>query len=231
MDHRDEKAEKSLPWQKRQLILALLTSVLLAVVMGALAWLNYTRGLQTTAMLQMPILFLQDKNGVDTVSVDIGNTDVSSSGKKVYLFGVRATASTEYILQLAHTTNIDLQYNIYYAQTLQEAGWTQVDNLYVNYSAPLDGAYLTNDRDQTPNTYDETYKTGAGNVYEHVQDQANPRYWQAANPKSIIADNVDFYALEITWGGNLTNNKESDMIYLTVATARDSITNSVGGGQ
>lgn len=53
MDH-GENEGKSVRWQKRQLVLALVLATVVAVIMGTLAWLNYERGLITMARMQMP---------------------------------------------------------------------------------------------------------------------------------------------------------------------------------
>ena len=52
------------------------------------------------------------------------------------------------------------------------------------------------------------------NEYSNVQMYAEPVYWQSDDVERV--DTIDYYILKVTWTGSLPNNKETDMIYLTV---------------
>ena len=210
MDHRGEK-KKARFWRKRQLILALAVTTLLAVMVGTLAWLNFQRGLQTITRIEMPLLWLKDSEGYDTTTINLGNLDVSSNGRKDIVFAVMATTNTNYILQLAHTTNIPLSYSIYPAMKNSDDTFIQVGN------APLAGEYLEN-------THTKTY-----GEYSNVQVNAKPKYWQTSDTYPIDRNALHYYILRVNWSEAI-NNKESDMIYLTVTNAIDAVTESTGGG-
>lgn len=225
MDHRDN--EKKLGWQKRQLVLTLAAAAAMAVIMGTLAWLSYNRGLQTVTRMQMPILWLRDKNDSDIAAIDLGNLDISNEGKTYCLFGVYATADTSYNLQLAYTTNIPLNYKVYCAARGSTPGLPEQDGFsYGEMVIGQDGSGVKGIRGSAAYTHTPTY-----GGYSNVQGNAEPVYWQAANARAISRGATQYYLLEVSWGSGLSSNKESDMIYVTVATALESTAETTGGSQ
>lgn len=232
MDHRQD--EKNTRWQKRQLVLALVIAAVVAVIMGTLAWLNYQRGLFTVTRMQMPILYLRDEEGMDTSRVDLGSLDIGSEEGSRCVFGVYATAHTEYMLQLSHTTNLPLSYKIYRASQEPLAGLTgQVGKFYYQESDLVSGANLS---------VADTHKITFGDSYpsEKVQYNAEPVYWQANDAREIKRGEIQYYVLEVNWDSAALTDavkqqiyKESEMIYVTVATSLGVVaetTETTGGG-
>lgn len=225
MDH-GENEGKSVRWQKRQLVLALVMATVVAVIMGTLAWLNYERGLITMARMQMPILYLRDEAGSDISRIDLGSLDIGSTTPTLRVFGVYATADTQYMLQLSHTTNLPLSYKIYHASQSVLDGLTgKVDKFYYDDKNPIGGSQLT-----------DTHAITFGS-YEQVQYNSEPVYWQADDAREIKRGQTQYYVLEVNWEQSALSDavkrslyKETEMIYVTVATILEAGTETTGGG-
>lgn len=209
MDQNEEK-KRGIPLSKKQqLALALAGTALLALIASTLAWLNFNRTLQTITRMQMPILWLKESDGeTNATEIELGNLDFSKPGSKKIPFAVYATAKTKYILQLAHTTNLPLSYVLYRGQN--------EDNLALVASSPK--------------TVGNDYSYGN---YGKVQKQAYPVYQQIDQPIEIGRNGVHYFVLEVKWTNTNVSAKETDMVYLTVATALEEIiptTQTAGGG-
>lgn len=208
MDQNEEK-KRGIPLSKKQqLALALAGTALLALIASTLAWLNFNRTLQTITRMQMPILWLKESDGeTNATEIELGNLDFSKPGSKEIPFAVYATAKTKYILQLAHTTNLPLSYSLYRKDE---------NNLtLVGFS---------------PKTVGNDYSYGN---YGNVQTQAYPVYQQTDQPIEIGRNDVHYFVLKVEWTDTNVSAKETDMIYLTVATALEEITpttQTAGGG-
>ena len=208
MDQNEEK-KRGIPLSKKQqLALALAGTALLALIASTLAWLNFNRTLQTITRMQMPILWLKESDGVtNATEIELGNLDFSKAGSKEIPFAVYATAKTKYILQLAHTTNLPLTYSLY-----SKEGETLTKLAFSSKSVETAYSY--------------------GN-YSSLQDNARPEYQQTDRPIEIGRNDVHFFVLKVEWTNTNVSAKETDMIYLTVATALEEIaptTQTTGGG-
>lgn len=204
MNQSNDNNRKTPFWQKKQLMLAVVVTALLVVVVRSLSWLNVQRTLQTVTRMQMPVLYIKDHNEGDTQALSIGNLDVSVEGHKDIVFAVTASRKTQYNLQLAYTTNIPLIYTIYKATKTENDFVIQTDTNSQDIQLSLSKL--------TWNTHSETY-----GEYNYVQVNAEPKYWQTADAVSINRDEVQFYILRLNWNQAI-NNKETDMIYITVST-------------
>lgn len=209
MEQNEEK-KRGIPHSKQQqLALALAGTALLALIVSTLAWLNFNRTLQTITRMQMPILWLREGDGeTNATAIDLGNLDFSKPGEKEIPFAVYATAKTKYILQLAHTTNLPLTYSLY----------------------SKEGETLTN-LDFSSENVDNAYSYGN---YGNVQRDAYPQYQQTDLPIEIVRNDVHYFVLKVEWSDvQNVSAKETDMLYLTVATALEEITTTTqttGGG-
>lgn len=202
-------------WQKRQLILALVTTALLAVVLGSLAWFQYTRKLQTLTEVHVPSLWLEGANGQNIKTVDLGEINVEDGTvSRQYVFAVASNENKPYRLQLAHTTNIPFTYKIY---TAGSAG---------NYS-PTDevkGGY----KNQNVNTKlaTDVYHSTTYGEYRNVQKNAEPLYWKSDKltfpATETSAPYISYYVLDVSWDKDVYNTKETDLIYLMVMTEGNS---------
>lgn len=221
----EPKENEQKKWQKYQLILALIATALLAVMVGTLAWLSYVRKLQTAAVVDMPNLIIQGPVGSITAPIELGDIDVTKDTHSGYVFCITSISAQRYKLQLAHTTNIPFTYTIY-KTGIDKAGRYSVtvgDHSYgYSPSDVLGGTYLNPYADSTtqsaPLIADSTMHGQTYGGYSAVHKNAEPLYWQSEVVNLSSLDDVqrDFYVLDISWEEGLRNNKETDMIYLTV---------------
>lgn len=179
------------------LVAVLAAAALLSAIGGTAAWLRYARSLNTVARIQVPSLTLTGPHGQGTIPVELGDIDLSTTGSTESIFRIESTPGTSYIIQLAHTTNLPLRYTIY---KLKDASDTANEALAGNY---LNG--------NGNGTADNTLHAATYGTYASVQKNAEPLYWQST---ARVSNGEDYYKLVVTWGAD-TNNKETDMIYIT----------------
>lgn len=196
------------------LILALAVAVLLTATAGTMAWLRYVRSLQTVTLIHVSDLYLLGPDGTNTGALNLGSIDVSARGSETYAFGVKSNLE-KYRFQLAYTTNIPFSYSIHRATATQDNTYTTAHTeggktFYYDTQA-VPGHFLNRPGDRIADTtrHPITY-----NEYPNVQMYAEPVYWQSDDVERV--DTIDYYILEVTWTESLPNNKETDMIYLTV---------------
>lgn len=230
--------QRLLQWQKRQLMLALIVTCLLAVVMASLAWLNHVRSLQTATWIYVPSLWIDNAHGTNTMN--LGEIDVQNAEEytakgdpcRRYVFAVCSNSSKDkFRVQLAYTTNIPFTYTIYPARENDPAGGdktytiTAADDTYnYYYSSPLSPKQ---DVTMPLQNHDKTYGD-----YSYVHTNAEPKYWvsdvQSLDPNTedtgaVKVNEIPTYAryfvLEISWSSTLVNNKETDMVYLMAENA------------
>ena len=231
MEPNEEKQNK---WQKLQLILALVATAVLVVMVGTQAWLSYMRRLETAATVDMPTLILQGPYGSDTAPIELGDIDVTQESPRRYVFSVVSVDADYYQLQLAHTTNIPFTYTIY-KTGLDKTGTYFASAAGHDYgyelSDYLPGNYLNMESEYQANRilHEKTYETYST---EYVQENAEPLYWQSKSVEVEKHDyQRDYYILEISWEPGLKNNKETDMVYLTVGLAENTDNTGTGGTQ
>ena len=211
-------------WKKRYVALALMLSAFLAVllVIPVFAWLSYQRTLQTVTRINAPnVLVIGAGNKRDIRELELGNIDVTGSSPKKVVFCVYSEEKCEYNLQLAHTTNIGLEYTIYPAVIIDANNDLKYDEsnkvTYLNttfgYGEALEGHYInTINENNSNNCHEKTY-----GQYMSVQSQAEPWYWKSGSTIKFQNQGngyyINYYVLSISWE-NVENNKETDMVYL-----------------
>ena len=160
--------------------------------------------------------------------LQLGNIDVSetSNYKDVVFCVYSEKPGIKYYLQLAHTTNIGFNYEIYTSELSPEDG--KLSYLGKNYKMGelLEGAYLNKESGTnyaTKTYHGITYPNSSGNQsvsYDNVQKFAEPLYWKSTNEEVLPEKKddtgyyVNYYILRIKWDENVNNNKETDMIYI-----------------
>lgn len=173
----------------------LVTASALAAVMGTAAWLTSQRSLSTLTKIDFVTLTLEGRTE-DSVPVNLGALTIGEA--KEMPFRIVTKKNANYILQLAHTTNLPLTYKIYTADK-----WAEKKNLIKDANA------------QEKQYHDETYGT-----YSSVQKNAEPLYWQAkctANAKN----GIDYYVLVVNWSNTNVTNKDTEMIYISASLGGD----------
>lgn len=220
--------QRSLQWQKRQLILALVVTCLLAVALATLAWLNHVRSLQTATRVYVPTLWIDNVHGTNAMNlgeIDVQNAEwYTAAGNpcRRYVFAVCSNSPDTFRVQLAYTTNIGFEYKLYPARE-----GSSVDK---DKSIPVTGS--------DGNTYQYSYSSQLGGeaAQNHnatygnydtkkVHPAAEPTYWvsgaQNLDPEkdghAVRYENgtyARYFVLEVSWDSALKNNKETDMVYL-----------------
>lgn len=101
------------------------------------------------------------------------------------------------------------------------------DKLYLVKGAQVSGSYLNETvsggrKIATGKYHEETYQAGES-TYNNVQTYAEPLYWQSNGISSVPVNSgvvghpfFKTFLLEISWEEGMANEKETDMIYLSV---------------
>lgn len=215
-DSRKQKKCGQLSVRKKRAITAVIIALAALLAVPVLAWLYIQRSMETMTKVNMPYAIKIGAGDTQSIQqMELSNIDVSGgAGSKDVVFCVYSDKEAEYYLQLAHTTNIGFQYTIYKASLDNKQG--TIDYLGNKYTQgdKLAGSYL-NKAPETRYYHAQTY----GN-YENVQTSAEPLYWRSMSQETLPAKLdrdeycVNYYILRISWGKEVQNNKETDMIYI-----------------
>lgn len=173
----------------------LVTASALAAVMGTAAWLTSQRSLSTLTKIDFVTLTLEGRTE-DSVPVNLGALTIGEA--KEMPFRIVTKKNAKYILQLAHTTNLPLTYEIYTASE-----WAVKKDLIKKPDAP------------EKQYHEETYGT-----YTNVQKSAEPLYWLAERTANATTG-IDYYVLVVNWKSGTTAksviNKDTEMVYLSAS--------------
>lgn len=180
---------------KLLLSVALASIALFAAVAGTTAWLAADRSLTTLTKIDFVTLTLEGKT-TDSEPVNLGTLEVGKS--KEMPFRIVTKKNAQYQLQLAHTTNLPLTYEIYTASE-----WAVKKDLIKKSDAP------------EKQYHEETYGT-----YTNVQKNAEPLYWLADRTANATTG-IDYYVLVVNWKSGTTAesviNKDTEMVYLSAS--------------
>lgn len=218
-----QEKKHSLFWKSpRFLVIALALAILLTAAVGTLAWLKYIRSLQTVTLVHVSDHYLLGPDGSNATAINLGNIDVSEPGSRFYAFGVKSYQPS-YRFQLAYTTNIPFTYTIHraikasspigdYSNLHSEGRFT----FYYTGTA-LPGFYLNKKVDGDRIIADDTRHQVSFGSSVPAQRYAEPVYWQSDDIDRLDSVNItDYFVMEVTWSESIPNDKETDMIYLTV---------------
>lgn len=213
--HREKKSRRFFK-SPTFLVITLALAVLLTAAVGTLAWFRYVRSQQTVTLVHVSDHYLLGPDGTNTGALNLGSIDVSEPGSRYYAFGVKSNQEL-YRFQLAYTTNIPFTYSIHRAKSTQDSTYKNSHRegnatLYYTDDA-VQGGFLNKPGDRIA---DGTRHSATFGEYssDYVQKYAEPVYWQSSSVKKDAA--IDYYVLKVTWPAGLANNKETDLIYLTV---------------
>ena len=188
------------PRQLTIIAVSLAVLVLITAAVGTRTWLSTRRTLQTITKVQYYTLDLIGSD-VGTIPINLGEINIINENSKEIEFGVLSKPGTEYLLQLGHTTNLRLTYEIF-----RENG------------QKIEGSYL-NETDKNSNLANNTYHSATYEKSDLVQKNAEPLYWVSNSGQCVCGeDSHDKYVLKISWDStNISNitDKETEMIFLT----------------
>lgn len=199
--------------------------------------------IKTPIMLELKSGKNHDIVYLDMGNIDVESGQTS----KDFVFCVYGEPIDYYSLQLAHTTNIPFKYTISRANYISDTKPENNENYIKFVFEDEEGLHQewfkkTNivviKTNETPEIKEQhkkhqiTYKTstsseGIDSAYEYVQDNAEPLYWLAQedgltslypkSPETLSNRFYDYYILTVSWDENAVNNKETDMVYISVS--------------
>ncbi len=214
--------------KKRQLVIAVSLSVVLLVALPVYAWFTHKRSIALTTKINAPTqLYITAGNKESVANLEMADIDVENGSYKDFVFGIGGADVQQYQIQLAHTTNIPFEYEIYRAKSVSETDKSAEAVVYVSDSDgtfyydkagdnPISGKYLN--RDGSEILANSTLHEKSYDTYSNVQKNAEALYWQsdtlAVNDKGRPF--CDYFIIRVKWNDEVQNNKETDMVYLTV---------------
>ena len=214
--------------KKRQLVIAVSLSVVLLVALPVYAWFTHKRSVALTTKINAPTqLYITAGNKESVANLEMADIDVENGSYKYFVFGIVGADVKQYQIQLAHTTNIPFEYEIYRAKSVSETEKSAEAIVYVSDSdgtfyydksgdSPISGKYLN--RDGSEILANSTLHEKSYDTYSNVQKNAEALYWQsdtlAVNDKGRPF--CDYFIIRVKWNDKVQNNKETDMVYLTV---------------
>ena len=174
--------------------------------------------------------------------IDVGE---GVAGSEDFVFSVEGKDISKYKLQLAHTTNIGFNYTIYRAIENSATGtvrYTTEDGSTVKYVVA--DFVLGNNGTSTAGTAineitsreriigTDGYEKKSYSDDDELQDFAEPVYWQTGiiDASATYSGNsyndylgetgkdkefLNYFILHVEWDENVTNDKETDIIYIT----------------
>lgn len=149
-------------------------------------------------------------NGLGTDDTDLSESlsDGSYNGTSYLIAEYTSSGAKKYYYPYLSSTLLSGEYlnDKDKAETIAVGGSTKIG----------DGDENVN-KDET--FHERNYTVGENTTYDYVNEYAEPLYWQEkniqVNYKKDNGDFVDYYVLKITWTEDFSNNKETDMIYIT----------------
>ena len=214
--------------KKRQLVIAVSLSVVLLVALPVYAWFTHKRSIALTTKINAPTqLYITAGNKESVANLEMADIDVENGSYKDFVFGIGGADVQQYQIQLAHTTNIPFEYEIYRAKSVQEAD--KDDDTVVYVSNEVNKTFYYNiDGDKISGNYlnqngseilaNSTLHEKSYDTYSNVQKNAEALYWQSVALSVNDAEEpfCDYFIIRVKWNDKVQNNKETDMVYLTV---------------
>ena len=214
--------------KKRQLVIAVSLSVVLLVALPVYAWFTHKRSIALTTKINAPTqLYITAGNKESVANLEMADIDVENGSYKDFVFGIGGTDVQNYQIQLAHTTNIPFEYEIYRAKSVQEADKDDDTVVYVSDEEnktfyykidgnKISGHYLNQQGSEilaNSTLHEKSYDT-----YSNVQKNAEALYWQSVGLSVNDTEKpfCDYFIIRVKWNDKVQNNKETDMVYLTV---------------
>lgn len=222
--------------RKRWYINICLLIVLLITLVGtSMAWLSKRRSITTATSIIAPYKLnigagnLQAIEELHLGNIDVKNINTDGTYSRDYVFCVYGSPATDYRIQLAYTTNIGFDYDVYRAQEPNETRITVTDAEFVGNdlqewyfsranNVPVISRSNIINLSADGRTASDGRSYSDGDVY-----QKNAKALYSQSDVIILSeqenkDNVfaHYYILRVKWNGSFTNNKETDIIYITV---------------
>ena len=210
-----------------------------AMVAGTLAWLVEARRMVTVATIVSPYKLYIGANNQQPIEqlymggIDVREQNIDGTFSKDYVFCVYGAPAIDYRIQLAHTTNIRFEYEIYCADEPKHTQTALNDAVYAEGAdiwyfprakvGGMDKLILSNLNAINMNSTDHRTATDHRSYddSDRMQINANAVYLLSEKitptaTEEMYNEFVHYYILRLKWDGNVENTKETDIIYLTV---------------
>lgn len=213
------ESTKDLKTEKLKIAAAItgLAAVLILIVTAAYAWYSRTKSINTVTEIHTPtVLVIGAGNKEDIQQLNLGDIDVTEGTYKDFVFCVYSDLSEDYVLQLAHTTNIKFEYTIYKAGEISAADAAghlsetssvltsgteseyrnflrivpfigMTGDYYYDRGERLNGHFLNRD---PADGFLANKKILSYESYDAFQKNANPLYWQSETVKYDFINNT-----------------------------------------
>ena len=226
-----EKFNKLKPIQKTEFVFASLITLALVIAIPVRAWFSYANKIETMAKIKEPnMLDIRAGNADPAVNFDLRDVNIEEmkDGKSHYcVFSViTEDDSIAYDLQLAHTTNIPFEYNIWKAERLSDKP-NDESGEYVEYHPIDDDTTITyykkgekvvlsalNTDTESESSYGRPVAEKDGEYYDKTYDGSDtpqtyavPLYLKTETPIAHEAQSgADYFILELKWNGDPNDN-------------------------
>ena len=238
-----DRFKKLCTTDKVKLILALVMTTTVFIVAPTLAWFSYQKKMATIAKIDSPAkITFKAGAGEDIINFKMAGIDTKGGSPQDFVFCVEGEDITRYNLQLAHTTNINFTYKIYRAKETESTSGIQYvkssnsEPVYyekIGQAIPMSAVNGVSDEFSTRTLGNDQYDEPSYQPGDAVHKFAEPLYSQLNDAITANSTNKDYdefnedesafrnyYVLEVSWGSDVVNDKETDMIYLTAQVAQ-----------
>lgn len=212
---------------------ALVMTMAVLVAIPTMAWFAHQKKMATMAKINSPAkLSLKSGAQEDIIQFKMSGIDTTKGNSKDFVFCVEGDDISKYNIQLAHTTNINFSYTMYKATPSSDDTGVVYESengpVYYTMQDALSGAYINDSTKGSRTIGNDQYEEPSYDAGNSRQDFAEPLYWQSSQ---IDADDTDYddnpaeksfrnyYILRVSWGIDVVNDKETDLIYLTAQVA------------
>ena len=184
--------------KKLQLVIAVSISVVLLVALPVYAWFTHKRSIALTTKINAPTqLYITAGNKESVANLEMADIDVENGSYKDFVFGIGGADVQQYQIQLAHTTNIPFEYEIYRAKSVSETEKSEAvvyvsdeENKTFYYKIDgnkISGHYLNQQGSEI--LANSTLHEKSYDSYGNVQKNAEALYWQSDT--LTVIDNKD----------------------------------------
>ncbi len=203
------------------------------VIIPTVAWFAHQKKMATMAKINSPAkLSLKSGAQEDIIQFKMSGIDTTKGSTKDFVFCVEGEDISQYNIQLAHTTNINFTYTLYKATPAPDNTGVVYESengpVYYTLQNQLNGDFVNDSAKGSRTIGNDQYEEPSYDAGNSRQDFAEPLYWQSSQitaEESPYDDDPaersfsNYYVLRVSWGIDVVNDKETDLIYLTAQVA------------
>ena len=214
-------------------VAALVMTMAVLVAIPTMAWFAHQKKMATMAKINSPArLSLKSGAQEDIIQFKMSGIDTTKGTSKDFVFCVEGEDISQYNIQLAHTTNINFGYTLYKATPSSDDTGVVYESengpVYYTMQDELGGDFVNDSAKGSRTIGNDRYQEPSYDAANSRQDFAEPLYWQSSQITAEDSHYDDepaersfrnYYILRVSWGIDVVNDKETDLIYLTAQVA------------